>query len=106
MTENELTTELEENGWEGRIGGHSKPNYIHKISNQEGYGVFVNTKETFLAIFFIYWTNMNSKEYETKIIKYKDLPEKDYVQLITGTADMIFRKGVNDLELEKIKDDF
>ena len=68
MTENELSTELEENGWEGRIGGHSKSNYIHKISNQEGYGVFVNLKETFLAIFFIYWKNMNSKEYETKII--------------------------------------
>ena len=49
---------------------------------------------------------MNSKEYETKIIKYKDLPEKDYIQFITGTADMIYRKGVNDLELEKIKDDF
>ena len=106
MTLKELYTELEENGWEERIGGFSKPNYINKISNQEGYGVFFNLKETYLAISFIYWKKMDFKEYETKIIKYTDLPKKDYIQFIIGTVDMIYRKGINDLEIEKIKDDF
>ena len=107
MTEKDfLAIKLEENGWDERLGGYTKPNYIHKITNLEGYGVFLSLGEHYLTIYFIYWKKLESKEYETKLIKYTDLPAKDYVQFINGTADFIFKKGLNYFGLEKIKDDF
>lgn len=106
MIEKEVIyTGLESDGWEERLGGFSKLSYIHRITHNEGCGLFISLKDSYLAISFVCWKGLKLNELETKIIKYKDLCE-EFVPFINGQAEMIYRKGLNDIEVEKIKDDF
>ena len=106
MTKESFIKDLEDDGWDWRIGGYMKSEYCISNVGHNGIGIFIEEPEndTF-NITCKKWKALNVEVYDLQKIRKRELP-KNYVEYINNLASTMYKNGLIKYNLEMIKEDF
>ena len=97
---------LEKDGWDLRIGGYMKNEYVLTPTTSNGIGVFIEKPEgDSFCITCKKWESINIELYDNKKINFRELP-KNYVEYIDRIACTMYKQGLIKYNLRKIEKDF
>ena len=101
-----LFENLEKDGWDMRIGGYMKNEYVLTPTISNGIGVFIEkTDGDSFCITCKKWESTNIELYDVKLIPFCELP-KNYVEYIDSIASTMYKQGLIKDNLEKLAKDF
>lgn len=101
-----LFENLEKDGWDLRIGGYMKNEYVLTPTISTGIGVFIEKPDgDSFCITCKKWESTNIELYDGKRIHFCDLP-KNYVEYIDSIASTMYKQGLIKDNLRKIEKDF
>lgn len=101
-----LFDDLEKDGWDLRIGGYMKNEYVLTPTNSNGIGVFIEKPDgDSFCITCKKWESISIELYDNKQIHFCELP-KNYVEYIDRIASTMYKKGLIKYNLNKIQEDF
>ncbi len=106
MTKESLIKDLEKDGWDCRIGGYMKNEYVITNEEHDGIGIFIEEPEN--DIFNITckkWKSLNVELYDLQKIRKSDLPDNQ-IEYINNIASIMYKKGLMKYNLEKLAKDF
>lgn len=106
MTKYSFIKNLEQDGWELRIGGYMKNDYVISDEKHNGVGIFIeDTDDDSFHITCKKWESIDIEFYYNKKINFNDLPD-NYVEFINNIASTIYKKGLIRYNLNMIQKDF
>ena len=106
MTINSLIDDLEKDGWDLRIGGYMKNEYVLTPTPSNGIGIFIEkSSEDSFCITCKKWEFTNIELYDNKQIYFSELP-KNYVEYIDIIASTMYKQGLIKYKLKKLAKDF
>lgn len=97
---------LEKDGWDLRIGGYMKNDYVLTPSISNGIGIFIEKPDgDSFCITCKKWESISIELYDNKKINFRELP-KNYVEYIDRIASTMYKQGLIKYNLRKIEKDF
>ena len=98
--------DLEKDGWDLRIGGYMKNEYVLTPTTSNGIGVFIEKPEgDSFCITCKKWESISIELYDGKRLHFSELP-KNYVEYIDRIASTMYKQGLIKYNLRKIEKDF
>lgn len=106
MTRKKLFKDLEKDGWDLRIGGYMKSDYVISDEEHNGIGIFIEEPEndTF-NITCKKWKALSVELYDLQKIYMRDLPDNQ-IEYINNIASTMYKQGLMKYNLRKIQEDF
>jgi hypothetical protein len=106
MTKESFIKDLEDDGWDWRIGGYMKNEYCISDVEHNGIAIFIEEPEndTF-NITCKKWKALSVEVYDLQKISKRELP-KNYLEYINNIASIMYKKGLMKYNLNKIQEDF
>lgn len=106
MTRKNLFKDLVKDGWDLRIGGYMKSDYVISDEEHNGIGIFIEEPEndTF-NITCKKWKALSVELYDLQKIRMRDLPDNQ-IEYINNIASTMYKKGLIKYNLEKLAKDF
>lgn len=106
MNINSLFEDLEKDGWDLRIGGYMKNEYVLTPTISNGIGIFIEKPDgDSFCITCKKWESISIELYDNKQISFRELP-KNYIEYINRIASTMYKKGLIKYNLEKLAKDF
>lgn len=106
MNINSLFEDLEKDGWDLRIGGYMKNEYVLTPTISNGIGIFIEKPDgDSFCITCKKWEAISIELYDNKQISFSELP-KNYVEYINRIASTMYKQGLIKYNLEKLAKDF
>ena len=106
MNINSLFEDLEKDGWDLRIGGYMKNEYVLTPTISNGIGIFIEKPDgDSFCITCKKWESISIELYDNKQISFSELP-KNYVEYINRIASTMYKQGLIKYNLEKLAKDF
>lgn len=106
MTKESFIRDLENDGWDWRIGGYMKSEYCISDVEHNGIAIFIEEPEN--DIFNITckkWKALRVEVYDLQKIHKCDLPDNQ-IEYINNIASTMYKKGLMKYNLNKIQEDF
>lgn len=106
MTKESFIRDLENDGWDLRIGGYMKNEYVITNEEHDGIGIFIEEpEEDTFNITCKKWKALSVELYDLQKIRMRDLPNNQ-VEYINNLASMMYKNGLMKYNLEKLAKDF
>lgn len=106
MTKESFIKDLEKDGWDLRIGGYMKNEYVITNEEHDGIGIFIeDPEEDTFNITCKKWKALSVELYDLQKIRMSDLPNNQ-VEYINNLASMMYKNGLIKYNLEKLAKDF
>lgn len=106
MKIDDVFNNLEKDGWDLRIGGYMKSEYVLTNENHNGIGIFIEKpNEDSFCITCKKWESIDIELYDNKQLHFSELP-KNYIEYIDRLASTMYKQGLIKYNLRKIEKDF
>lgn len=101
-----IPDDMDDYGWDWRIGGYMKSDYYISDVEHNGIGIFIEEPEydTF-NITCKKWKALSVEVYDLQKIRMHDLPDNQ-VEYINNLASTMYKNGLIKYNLKKIQEDF